>query len=58
MTVKWRSGWTWIHSRAGNMDKIKYDIFDQIPSYGYCDDIVGLTIGAFKKYLHNEIFHK
>ena len=41
------------------MEKIKYpDIFDQIPRYRYCGDIVGLTIGAFTKYAHNEIFDK
>ena len=42
------------------MEKIKYhDILDQIPRYRYCDDIVGLTIGALTKYyLHNEIFDK
>ena len=39
----------------GDMEKIKYhDIFDQIPRYR--NDIVVLTIGAFTKYLHNEIF--
>ena len=43
----------------GDLDKIKYhDIFYQILPYRYCDDIVGLTIGAFTKYLHDEIFDK
>ena len=43
----------------GNMEKIKYhNIFDQIPRYRYRNDIVVLTIGAFTKYLHNEIFDK
>ena len=41
------------------MEKIKYhDIFDQIPQYRYRNDIVVWTIGAFTKYLHNEIFDK
>ena len=39
----------------GDGEKIKCpDIFDQIPRY--CGDIVGLTIGAFTKYAHNDIF--
>ena len=43
----------------GNMEKIKYhDIFDQILRYRYRIDTVVLTIGAFTKYLHNEIFDK
>lgn len=40
------------------MDKIKYDILDQIPRYRYCDNIEGMNIGAFTKNLHNEIFDK
>ena len=40
------------------MEKIKYhDIFDQLP-YGYFGDIVEVTIGAFTKHLHNDIFEK
>ena len=43
----------------GDIDKIKYrNIFDQIPQYWYCDNIVGMTNGAFTKYLYNEIFDK
>ena len=43
----------------GDMEKIKYhDILDQIPRYRYHNNIVVLTIGAFTKYLHNEIFDK
>ena len=41
----------------GDMEKIKsHDIFDQIPRYRYRNDIVVLTVGAFTKYLRNEIF--
>ena len=40
----------------GDMSRIKYhNIFDQITLYRHCDNIVGM-IGAFIKYLHNEIF--
>ena len=43
----------------GDMDKITHhDIFDQIPRYRYCDNIVGTTINAFTKYLPNEILDK
>lgn len=28
-------------------------IFDQIPQYRYCDNIVGISIGTFTKYQHN-----
>ena len=43
----------------GDMEKIKYhDIFDQILWYRYRNNIVVLTIGAFTKYLHNDIFDK
>ena len=43
----------------GNMEKNQYHkILDQIPQYRYCDDTVGLTIGAFTKYFHKEIFDK
>lgn len=36
------------------MEKLKYhNIFDTIPWYQYCNEIVGLTVGAFTKYLHN-----
>ena len=43
----------------GDLEKIKYhNVFYQILRYRYCDDIVVLTIGAFTKYLHNEIFDK
>ena len=39
------------------MDYNKYlNVFDQIPQYQYCQDIVGLIMGAFIKYVHNEIF--
>ena len=42
----------------GDMSRIKYhNIFDQITLYRHCDNIVGM-IGAFIKYLHNEIFDK
>lgn len=33
----------------GDMVKIKYhNIFNQIPCYWYCDNIVAMTIGAHK----------
>ena len=41
------------------MEKIKYhDHSDQIAQYQYYDNIVGMTIGAFTKDLHNGIFDK
>ena len=41
------------------MDKIKYqDMFNQIPRYRYCNDNVEMTLDAFTKYLHNEMFDK
>ena len=43
----------------GDMEKIKYhNIFDQIPQYRYRNDSVVLTIGAFTKYLYNDICDK
>lgn len=36
---------------------IKYhNIFNQIPQCRYGNNIGGMTISAFTKYLHNEIF--
>lgn len=32
--------------------------YNCIPQYQYCNNIVGLTIGAFTKCLHNKIFDK
>ena len=43
----------------GDMDKIKYhDILDQIPQYQYYNNIVEMTVDAFTKSLHDEIFDK
>ena len=40
-------------------DKIKnHNISNQILKYWYCDNIVGMTIGTFTIYEHNEIFDK
>lgn len=38
------------------MEKIKNNISDQIPQYRFCCDIVGLTVCAFIKYLHKDIW--
>ena len=36
---------------VGDVDKIKHqNIFDHIPQYRYCNNIVGMAIGAFTKH--------